>query len=379
MDFQDQFVRNSKLFKENLKLITCSLIDVLWKEKIDSPQTADILKSLERKEQRGFEEIREESEENEQCSPAPSGSNTDRIFSDPLTDEDKRQTRSPKFNPVDLKFDMGLASVEETDFGRPSQSKASKAKLKPEKIPKRPLSPKATFKRPIFRRSQSNEDARKLQKALCGDDNDNKSRPLGTTLRFLGQPKVFKASLRTRDITVDSVHSNLHSLRSGMDALDSAKHLDTESTDRTRGKKNNSTKQLSKGEKFWRQVLKFEASRASNLADLTRSGTVFGFEKVGKSRISKANLERSVTELGKAGGDFGSNASSVTDTTRDKRHLTFGRTNLANLQPFLKNKSRPQVSSISRWEDLELLKKAGKKLSLEISHASSEGDRTTIV
>lgn len=273
---------------------------------------------------------------------------------------------------------MGAVAEEDPDHGRPSNPKGTakpKGKGGQPGVAKRPASPsKAIFKKPIFRRSQSNEDARKLQRSLNPEETEGKPRPMGGTLKFPGHPRTFKNSLRTRDITIESLNSNLAS-KASMDPLHSGKHLDNESTDRTRGKGARSSKPTSKGEKFWRQVLKFEASRASNHGDPSRSSTFFGFDKVGRGRASKPVLERSITDLGKSGGEYCGNASTVLDTTRDKRHLAFGRTNLTNLQPFLKPKAKAVSISVSRWEDLDLLKKAGKKLSLEVSECSLEGSQ----
>jgi hypothetical protein len=268
------------------------------------------------------------------------------------------------------------------DYSRPSHPKGTtkpKGKGGQTAAAKRPTSPsKAIFKKPIFRRSQSNEDARKLHKTQNSDDGEGKPRALGNTLKFLGNPRTFKNSLRTRDVTIESLNSNLAS-KASIDPLQSGKHLDNENTDRTRGKGGRSSKSSSKGEKFWRQVLKFEASRVSNHSDANRPSTFFGFDKVGKGKQSKPYLERSVTELGRAAGEYGINSSTVIDTTRDKRHLSFGRTNLTNLQPFLKIKAKAVSISVSRWEDLDLLKKAGKKLSLEVSECSLEGNQPPTV
>lgn len=347
---------------------------MLWKEKIDAPATLDILKTLERKEHlKGFEEIREESEENEQCSPAPSGSNTDRIFSDPAHEDAKRLSKSPKFNPTDLRFEVDAPVADENDPGRISHPKSAKARPKAKEPVRKPASPKGGFRKPIFRRSQSNEDARKLHKTI-GSDDEPKTRPLGTTLRLLGPPKSIKASLRIRDLAADCLHSHSISLKGTVEAQPSSKNLDSESTERTRGRATHSSKPLSKGEKFWRQVLKMEAGRGSATGDLSRSSVFFGFEKVSKCRSSKNTLERSATDTGKPPADHSMSQSHVIDTVRDKRPLAFGRTNVVNMQPFLKPKARPTAAQ-PRWEDLDLLRKAGKKLSLEIGHSNSEGDR----
>ena len=45
LDIQNQLFTNTMIFKENLKLITCALIDAVWKEKVKTENIAETIKS----------------------------------------------------------------------------------------------------------------------------------------------------------------------------------------------------------------------------------------------------------------------------------------------------------------------------------------------
>ena len=83
LDLQNQLLTNTCIFKENLKLITNSLIDSIWKEKMKGDRIKDTIQSAICEIYRGnFDVIKELDEEQLYNSWIKSGENTERILSE---------------------------------------------------------------------------------------------------------------------------------------------------------------------------------------------------------------------------------------------------------------------------------------------------------
>ena len=83
LDMENQLTINTSIFKENLKIISNSLIDAVWKNKIEAGKIQDTIRSAFDQIYRGsFEEIEELDEEQFYNSWINSQANTERLLSD---------------------------------------------------------------------------------------------------------------------------------------------------------------------------------------------------------------------------------------------------------------------------------------------------------
>ena len=83
LDMENQLTINTSIFKENLKIISNSLIDAVWKNKIEAGKIQDTIRGAFDQIYRGsFEEIEELDEEQFYNSWINSQANTERLLSD---------------------------------------------------------------------------------------------------------------------------------------------------------------------------------------------------------------------------------------------------------------------------------------------------------
>lgn len=65
LDFKNQLISNTMIFKENLKIIMNSLVEIMWRDKVKSSNIQETIQNaFQHIYKGGFDEIKEEEEEN---------------------------------------------------------------------------------------------------------------------------------------------------------------------------------------------------------------------------------------------------------------------------------------------------------------------------
>ena len=111
-DIKNQLVNNTFIFKENLKIITGSLIDTLWNEKVRSEKIQQTIQKAQQEINKGtFEEILElgEEEENYLSSDVVSKRETSRREKFPEIEEDFAHSYETDLESKEFKFGSGEA------------------------------------------------------------------------------------------------------------------------------------------------------------------------------------------------------------------------------------------------------------------------------
>lgn len=375
---------------------------MLWKNKIESAQTAEFLRALERKEPTvAFEEIREESEENEQGSPLPSGSNTDRIFSEPTTEDLKKHPKSAFFpgnqsrvelgqvardnqdlglDPVDYEnIDDGPGDDAEGEEGDPVKNRFRNSK--------RPESPVILHPKRSSKRSLSKDSGKISNRKQSFDESDaHRSRTSSSALKFSSNNKVPKRSTKALEMSSDhQLAGKLANLRDSIDPVQ-AKPIEFESLDRPKSKPNLGAARVpANGDRYWRQMLRSDGPKPGSTVDPTRSHVVSSQDKLPRLRLIKRGINTSKAELGKtieeSHGPTNCHPSGGVDQhkEREKRHLAYGRPSLSNLPPFLRLKMKAASIIQSRQEEAEPPKRASRQHTFDAKGSSAFDRRMTFM
>lgn len=198
-----------------------------------------MLFNLERKDPpMTIEEIREESEEGDVMSPLQSGSNTDRIFSEPVTDDGKKRVRSPTFPVVKLDDQKPIKEGEESELSkRTPDLKATEPE--PETQPQ--LSPKTKTGSKIRpRMALSSEKSRDFNRKLSIEDNDSKAIQLSAAARLSAVVKQNRRSIKehSTDISDNLIALRLRSLKESLEGPNAInRRLEIESSERQKSNK----------------------------------------------------------------------------------------------------------------------------------------------
>lgn len=381
-------------------------VDVLWKEKLESSQTAEMLWNLDRKEPpMTIEEIREESDEGDQCSPLPSGSNTDRIFSEPVTEDGKKIARSPPFPFPPIKTLRGeklanSAKVIETtlreDEGEKEEVKDdNKEALRQDVVPvPRPPSPKPAQSILFPRRNFSNDISRQNGRKISSEETEIRIKPMlllskvGANPAKLSVAKLSKKSAHELDSPSDlAISSKLRLMKESLEApTQLAQILKVESQDRPKQGQNLLPKPMVRSDRFWRNLSKLESHKQAY--DISKMRHSLLTDRTSRLRDAKFPLERSNTEGSKPNGDEINNTTSsqtvnghpINDAPKEKKGVVNGSSKWiqSSLPHFLKPKTKMSHSSfptVTQRDDFEPFRKLGRANLMSAAHVNQLGEK----
>lgn len=268
-----------------------------------------------------IEEIVEESEEGDAVSPLQSGSNTDRIFSEPVTDDGKRRVRSPTFPRAAapaVDDQRPTKEGEESELGRRTPDAHPPD---PEPLSQPQLSPKVrTGPKLRPRMALSSEKSREFNRKLSVEENDQKALQLSAAARLSAVVKHHRRSMRERaeDPSESQIALRLRSLKESLEGPQSLnRRLEAESADPQKSHSSMLVKAAPKAGMPWRNMSKDDIRKPA--AEPSKGHLTAG----GRVRSIRALIDKIAADYSHLRSNCESTAVSnpTVETARDRRSL----------------------------------------------------------